>query len=308
MTVAINLIDLSISYSFLRDIPSTDNTIMKLIKILFFILISTLTTAANAQVNYLRLSPNQKIEQTVGATTVKLQFSRPQIKGRKIFGTLVPYGKLWRTGANENTKISFSHRVKIGDKIIQPGTYALFTKPMPSTWEVYFYADTSHFGVPDPIDTSKLTFLTEVQPNTVSDLQETLVINFYNITETSVNLGINWENTEVLIPIEFYTREAMENAMDIQFQKNALDYSIAASYYAERNIELEKAKKLQELSIELRDKPSPWAYNGYGVILQKLGELQEAIKAIEYSIELAKQTNHNYLIKVNEGLLREWQN
>jgi len=214
----------------------------------------------NGQVEYLRLSPSQKIIQRVGATDVEIEFSRPQMKGRVVFGELVTYGKLWRTGANENTKISFNHRVKIGET---------------------------------------------VESYQLENLQETLVLNFYDLTETSANLGISWERTAVKIPILFYTREAMEKMIEEEFKKNVFDYSIAAAYYSQRDIELEKAKELQELAMNLRDKPSAWAYNDYGKILQKLGEIENAIEAFQFSLKLSKESKNEYLIAENTRSLNE---
>lgn len=259
----------------------------------------------NAQVEYLRLSPAQKISQRIGMTDVELEFSRPQAKGRAIFGHLVPYGQLWRTGANENTKISFNHRVKIGNTEVPNGTYALMTKPMKESWEIYLYTDTNNLDIPNPIDSTKLIYLTAVTPYELHNPQETLVINIYDITETSANLGISWETTAVKIPISFYTREAMEKMIDEELGKNTFDFSIAAAYYYQRDIELEKAKKLQELSIELRDQPSAWAYNDYGKILRKLGERDKAIQAFEYSLKLADEAKNEYLIKDNQQILKE---
>ena len=259
----------------------------------------------NGQVEYLRLSPAQKIIQRVGQTDIELEFSRPQMKGRVIFGDLIPYDKLWRTGANENTKISFDHRVKIGNTEVSKGTYALLTKPMKSSWEIYLYSDTNNLDVPNPIDSSKLYYLTTVDSYQLPHPQETLVINIYDITETTANLGISWERTAVKIPISFYTREAMEEMINKEFKQNILDYSIAAAYYSQRSIELEKAKKIQEIAIELRDKPSAWAYHEYAITLVKLGEDDAAKKAIKYSLELAKENNNAYLIEENNKLLNK---
>jgi tetratricopeptide (TPR) repeat protein len=262
---------------------------------------------ANGQLEYLRLSPLQKIEQRIGATDVKLEFSRPQMKGREVFGGLVPYGKMWRTGANENTKISFSFRVKIDDVEVEAGTYALFTKPQKDNWEIYLYTDTNNLDVPNPIDSSKLIYLTTVKVELTKNMEETLTINFYDLTEVSAKLGIHWENVKVNVPIEFFTREAMEKAIAAEFEQNAFDYSTAAAYYYERGIELEKAKQLQERSIELREQPSSWSYNSYGLILYKLGEKEQAIEAIEYSLQLAKESKNDYLIKENQNLLSKWR-
>ena len=259
----------------------------------------------NGQVEYLRLSPSQKIIQRVGATDVEIEFSRPQMKGRVVFGELVPYGKLWRTGANENTKISFNHRVKIGETEVSQGTYALITKPKRKSWDIFLYTDTNNLDVPNPIDSTKLIHLTTVESYQLENLQETLVLNFYDLTETSANLGISWERTAVKIPILFYTREAMEKMIEEEFKKNIFDYSIAAAYYSQRDIELEKAKELQELSMNLRDKPSAWAYNDYGKILQKLGEIENAIEAFQFSLKLSKESKNEYLIAENTRSLNE---
>lgn len=257
----------------------------------------------NAQVEYLRLSPNQKIIQRVGATDIELEFSRPQMKGRVIFGNLVPYDTFWRTGANENTIVSFNHRVKIGATEVPKGTYSLITKPKKTSWEIYLYTDTNHLDVPDPIDRSKLIYLTTVDSYPLQRVQETLVINIYDITETTANLGISWEQTGVKIPITLYTREAMEKMIEKEIKQNSFDFSIAASYYYQRDIELEKARELQELSIKLRDKPSAWAYHDYGKILQKLKEKENAIEAFETSLKLAEEDKNEYLINENKKIL-----
>lgn len=266
-----------------------------------------LSSCAFGQLAYLRKSPSQKIEQQIGVSKVIIEFSRPQMKGRQIFGALVPYGKMWRTGANENTKISFSDRVKIGETEVGKGTYALFTKPWENKWDIYLYKEWNNLDVPNPVDSSKLLYLVTVPVQKLNSTEETLVINFYDITENTSFLGIRWENTEVRIPIEFNSREVMESSMEKEFNQNALDYAIAASYYYERNIELEKAKRLQALSIELREEPSAWAYNSYGKILYKLGEKEKAIEAIKYSLELSKATQNETLTFENEELLKEWE-
>lgn len=275
------------------------------IKLLALTICLFCSTFANAQVEYLRLSPAQTITQRVGATDLTIAFSRPQMKGRKIFGGLTPYGKLWRTGANENTTIEFSHRVKIGNTEVQPGKYALFTEPNPNQWKIYLYTDTNNLDIPNPLDTTKLIYLTTVPVRKLNFLEETLVINFYDITETTANLGISWEHTAVRIPFSFYTREVMEKQITEAFKQNMMDYSIAASYYHQRNIELEKAKKLQELVMELKGQPSVWDYHSYGIILYKLGDKSESIKNLETSLNLAQEQKNTYLIDENKKLLKE---
>jgi len=273
---------------------------------LLLLLTFGLSQTSFAQVEYLRLSPAQSITQRVGATDVTLKFSRPQMKGRKIFGTLVPYDKMWRTGANENTTISFDHRVRIGETEVVAGKYALFTKVMKDKWEAYLYTDTDNLDVPNPIDSTKLIYLTSVATKALDYTQEILVINFYNITENSAALGISWENTEVMIPIHFYTREAMEAQIAKEFKQNIFDYSITSEYYSQRGIELEKAKKLRELAMELKEEPNEWDYHSYSKILYQLGDKKEAIANIQRSLELAKKAGNAYIVGESEGLLELW--
>lgn len=106
----------------------------------------TLTT--NAQITTPQPSPSQKIEQIVGLTKVTIEYSRPSMKGRKIFGDLVPYGQIWRTGANANTKITFDTDITIGNTTVKAGTYAIYTKPNKKTWEIMLYSDASNWGNP----------------------------------------------------------------------------------------------------------------------------------------------------------------
>ena len=119
-------------------------------KLMIIVFVFAITSTVNAQVKTPQASTSQTIIQTVGLTNIELSYSRPSMKGRTIFGNLVPYNKLWRTGANANTTISFDENVMIGGKIIKAGTYAIYTKPNMTSWEIYFYSDASNsqfFGV-----------------------------------------------------------------------------------------------------------------------------------------------------------------
>jgi len=115
-----------------------------------FILSILFASCLNGQSIYVPLSPVQELSQIVGLTKVKLTYSRPATRGRKIFGDLVPYGAKWRTGANRNTKIQFSESVAIKGMDIAKGTYAIITEPSETNWDVYLYADTTHWEVPSP--------------------------------------------------------------------------------------------------------------------------------------------------------------
>ncbi|MEM6397413.1 MAG: hypothetical protein AAF741_13780 [Bacteroidota bacterium] len=124
-----------------------------------------------------------------------------------------------------------------------------------------------------------------------------------DITETTANLGISWERTRVDIPITFYTREAMETQFKTEFDQNIFDLTIAATYYYERDIALEKAKELQEIAIQLRGEASVWDLHRYGIIHMKMGKREEAIKYLTQSLNMAVDTQNTYLIGENEKLL-----
>lgn len=284
-------------------IPFQSPSILKLKVLIVFTLFLMKAHHVRAQVEYLRLSPAQTLTQRVGASDVTIQYSRPLMKGRKIFGGLVPYDKMWRTGANENTTIEFEHRVKIGTTEVPAGKYTLWTKPMEDKWEVYLYTDTNLLGVPDEIDHGELIFLITVKPDNMARKEESLVINLYNITEHAAELGIAWESTSVRIPIEFYTHEAMEAMIEKEMKRNKLDLSIAAGYYEQRDIKLEEALALQELAMQLSDGPNAWDYHSKGKILQKLGMKQDAKKAFEISLQLSVETDNKHLIKENKKYL-----
>ena len=120
-------------------------------KLILLTLILVVSFNTNAQIETPRPSTSQKITQTVGLTEVTLEYSRPSMKGRVIMGELVPFDKIWRTGANANTKITFGDPVTIGGAKVKAGTYAIFTKPNPQNWEVYFYTDSNNWGTPGEI-------------------------------------------------------------------------------------------------------------------------------------------------------------
>lgn len=220
------------------------------------------------------------------------------MKGRKIFGGLVPYDQLWRTGANENTTIRFSHRVDIGSQTIEAGTYALQTLPGRRSWKFYLYRDTNYFDVPMELDSAKLIYLDEVPVQFLDTPEQTFTINIYDITETSASLGVSWENVSVRVPIQFHTREAMEAHMQEELDQNIMDYVIAASYYRERGIELEKAKLLTELAMSLRDEPSPWDQRAMGITMMKLGDRDAAKKYFIQGLEMATAIDHQYLVEL----------
>ena len=136
------------------------------------------------------------------------------MKGRAIFGDLVPFDKVWRTGANANTKITFSDNVKVGDSEVKKGTYALFTKPGKSSWEVYLYSDTNNWGTPEKWDDSKVVAKVMVTPTKLPISMETFLITVGNVTNNGAAVQMIWENTLVSFDVEVPTKETVEKSIE----------------------------------------------------------------------------------------------
>lgn len=276
-------------------------------KITAFVLFVALTFSANAQLETPQPSPRTKIEQTVGLTKVTLDYSRPGVKGRTIFGDLVPFGKTWRTGANMNSTITFEHDVTIDGKSLKAGTYAIYTVPNQNSWDVMFYTDTNNWGNPQKWETSKVALKTTVGANGSAPMTETFSININSLKNDSAHLDIAWENTHVAIPFSVPTEKiAEDNISKIMAGPSVTDYFEAAKYYYDNGKDLNKAKQWIETAVALRKEPAFWQIRLQSLIYAKLGDKQEAIKAAQRSLDLAKKANYEPYIKMNEASIKEW--
>ena len=230
------------------------------------------------------------------------------MKGRTIFGGLVPYDKLWRTGANENTKITFDKDVKIGSKDIKAGTYAIFVKPNAQTWEVYFYSDSSNWGTPPEWDAEKVVATVKANVVPMPMGIETFTITFDDITNDSTNLGILWENVYVAVPISFMTdSQVTENIESVMSGPSSGDYYTAAVYYLNADKDIDKAKNWIDKAIEMREKPAFWYYRQQSLIYAKAGDKKGAIKAAKESMKLAKEAGNDDYVALNTKSLEVWE-
>ena len=172
---------------------------MKKIVFLFALLLSTLTF--QSQIVAPQPSPKCVLNQMVGLTDVEVEYSRPGLKGRNIFGDLVPFGKVWRTGANSNSTISFSEDVVIDGKTLKKGKYALFTIPKVESWEVIFYSKTDNWGNPEVWNESDVALKAAVVPQILNRNVENFTIDINNLDNNFGYLNISWEKTLSLIHI-----------------------------------------------------------------------------------------------------------
>ncbi|MCK5637313.1 MAG: DUF2911 domain-containing protein, partial [Flavobacteriaceae bacterium] len=187
-----------------------------------------------AQIKAPQPSPTSKVEQKIGLTDVTLEYSRPSMRGRTIYGDLVPYGKKWRTGANANTNITFSTDVVIGGKSLKKGTYAIYTIPNKSAWDVIFYNDAKNWGLPKEWDDKKVAVKTSIKTETMPFAFETFEMGFDNLADANHgSLFILWEKTLVSVKINVPTEKiAMESIDKVMAGPSGNDYFAAASYYS----------------------------------------------------------------------------
>ena len=260
-----------------------------------------------AQIETPQPSPFQKIEQKVGLSDVTLEYSRPSMKGRKIFGDLVPYDKVWRTGANQNTKITFSDDVMIGDTKLKAGSYAIYTKPGTQSWEVYFYTDTNNWGNPQEWEESKVAVAVKTQPLPMPMSVETFTITFDDLKNDGATIGILWENTYVGVPFSVPADKMVTaNIERVMGGPSSGDYYNAAVYYLTADKDINKAKMWIDKSIEMSEKPAFWYYRQKSLIYAKAGDKKGAIEAAQKSMQLAQEAGNSDYVALNKKSLAEW--
>ncbi|MCZ4320188.1 DUF2911 domain-containing protein [Aequorivita viscosa] len=266
-----------------------------------------LTVGIQAQIQTPQASPFQKIEQKVGLTDVTLEYSRPSMKGRTIFGGLVPYDAIWRTGANASTKITFSDDVEIGGKTVKAGTYAIYTKPAVSSWDVYFYSDANNWGNPSKWDEDKVAAHVSAQAYPMAMNVETFTMSFDELKNDEATLGILWEKTYVGVPIKFNTDKTVTaNIEKVLNGPGANEYYAAAVYYLEAGKDIKQAKAWMDKAMEMNKDPKFYQLRQKALIYAKAGDKKGAIEAAKKSMELAKAAGNTDYIALNEKSLREW--
>lgn len=278
-------------------------------KLVLFAFTLTLMCSVNAQIQTPQPSPFSKIEQKVGLTDVTLEYSRPAMRGRKIFGDLVPYDAVWRTGANARTKITFSTDVTIDGQNLKAGSYAVYTKPTAKSWEVYFYTEADGGGLPQEWDDSKIAAKTKVDVIEMPVVIESYTMTFDDLTSDSAVLGMLWENTYVGVKFEVPTDKAVSASIEktMAGSPGANDFYSAAVYYLEQGKDINKAVKWIDKAIDMtKDQPRFWFLRQQSLIHAKAGDKAGAIKAAKASLEGAKAAGNADYVKLNTDSLKEW--
>lgn len=262
-----------------------------------------------AQVKTPQPSPKSTLNQVVGLTDVTVEYSRPSAKGRPVFGDLVPFGRLWRTGANQNSMVSFSEDVVIKGNTLKKGKYAIFTTPKADMWEVVFYADTDNWGTPDKWDENKVALRTNVDPIALGNHVETFTITINNLTNDSATLDISWEKTMVSVKFEVPTQKAaMASITKVLAGPTAGDYFSSAQYLYQSEGDLNKALEYVNKAVSMA-KPEDvpfWHLRLKSLIQAKMGNKSGAIETAKLSLAGAEKANNADYVKMNNDSIKEW--
>ena len=251
------------------------------------------------------LSPITEVSQEVGLTQVKLSYSRPSAKGRKVFGGLVPFDEVWRTGANASTKLTFAEDVKIEGNALKAGTYALYTIPGEKEWTLIIHTNTKHRSIAgDVYKPAEDAFRFKVKPDRLSNFVETFTIGFGDITTSSIGVFIAWENTQIKFRIDFDVDAQVDRQIaELIASPTGMthqNYFLAAEYYLHNNKDLSKADSWILTAMEKSPKNAR-----YGLlrakILAKAGKRDEALKVVADANAWAIEAkNANYVEQTQE--------
>ena len=273
-----------------------------LFQIAFLVCVTTVTIFG--QIKTPAASPSCKVIQTVGLTDVTIEYSRPSVKGRTIFGDLVPYDKIWRFGANQATKMSFSTDVNIGSQDLKKGTYAVLAKPTKSSWSIMFYPfEESGFG--SYVDKSPAaTAVARAVP--MGEAVESFMITLDNLRDNGADLYILWDKTMAMLPLKVNARDMVQTNIDkVMAGPSAGDYYNAAGFYLNEGKDLATALEWMNKSIKMGNDRF-WTQRRKSEILAGLGKYKEAIMAANVSMKMATEAGNNDYVKINNKNIAMW--
>ena len=276
-------------------------------KILLIALAFTLNFTATAQIQVPAPSPAAKLEQMVGLTKVTIEYSRPAMRGRAIFGELVPFGKLWRTGANMRNKITFDKDVTIGGSNLKAGTYTFFTIPNANEWEIIFYTEYNAAGAPAKLDEAKVVARVKSNAQRMPMDIQSFTITVDDITNSTASMGILWENTYVSVPFKVNTDKSVMASIESNLSgPNSRDYFVSAAYYYNQGKDIAQAKIWIDKALKMEKTPAFWQLRQQSLIYYKAGDKKGAIRLAKKSLAASIKRGNSDYVKMNEDSIAEW--
>lgn len=271
-------------------------------RMLFCAVLMAMLTATHAQtLKTPQPSPTQTVKQDFGTSTIELTYSRPSLKGRKLFTDLAPYGQLWRTGANGATRIKFDDDVTLGGTPVKAGEYVLYTIPGQSDWDVIINKGLDNWGA-DGYSQGADVARFKVKSMTTSMPVETFTMQFANIKSASADLQLLWGTTAVAIPITTDVNTRIMAQIDDAMNKDNRPYFQSAMFYMENGKDLAQAITWFDKALAQNPKAF-WIYHQKANALAKQGKRDEAKQTALKSIELAKEAKNTDYVQLNEKLI-----
>ncbi|WP_207426279.1 DUF2911 domain-containing protein [Pedobacter sp. SYSU D00535] len=248
-------------------------------------------------------SSSQTISQDFGLGKITISYSRPNVKGRQIFGDLVPFDKVWRTGANSATLITFTDEVKVQGQTLPAGEYGLFTIPGKNEWTIIFNKSAKQWGSYS-YNQAEDVLRVKVKPETLKEKAETFSIQFAQVYPTAAQLELKWANTLVSVGITTDIDSRVMANIETAMQGEKKPYFQAANYYFENGKDLKKALEWASAA-EAAEPKAPWIKLLKGKIQLKAGDKQGAAATATAGLQLAKEINNEEYVRLHSALLAD---
>lgn len=279
--------------------------IRQLKSLLSFGFAAMLTLTAGAQTLKVPApSPLQTIKQAFALSEIGLEYYRPSAKGRTVFGDLVPFGKIWRTGANGASKITFGEDVTVEGNAVKAGTYAIYTIPGGEIWEIMLYKDLKLGGDVSNYKKEDELLRFKVNTKTLADKVETFTINIADMSNSSANIELSWENTKVSFSVKADIDATIMAGIDKAMNVDSKPYYQAASYYYENGKDLKLALEWVNKATEQNPK-AYWVMLLKAKIEKKAGDKKACMSTCDKVIEMAKEAKNDDYVKMAETLKAE---
>jgi hypothetical protein len=270
------------------------------------IAIAALTsTSLNAQLKVPAPSPLQTVKQAFALSDITVEYSRPSARGRVVFGDVVPFGKVWRTGANNATKITFGEDVKVEGMDVKAGTYAIYTIPNKDSWEIMLYKDLTLGGNVEEYKKENELIRFVVKPVTMSgDKVETFSIDFSEMNANNTKIELVWEKTRVPFKVVADIDSKIMKTIDNTIVKDTRPYFQAASYYYDNDKDLKQAAEWADKAIANNPK-GYWIYMLKAKIQAKQKDSKGAIATAEQVIKIATEEKDDAYVSQAKKLIAE---
>jgi len=267
-------------------------------------LLAATSTLPAQQLKVPAASPLQTVKQAFALSDITIEYSRPGVKGRTVYGDVVPFGKIWRTGANASTKITFGEDVKVEGQDLKAGTYALYSIPNKDSWELLFYKDLTLGGNVADYKKENEVLRIVVKPTVLNDKVETFSILIADITSTKANIELNWDKTRVAFKVEAEIDSKIMKNIENAVVKDNRPYYAAASYYYETDKDLVKALEWVDKAIGANPK-AYWMVMLKAKIQAKQKDNKGAMASAEQVIVLAAEDKDDAYVNQAKKLIAD---